>query len=300
MDAQDNKVNGAVNKENEHGASTKGNEDKKIFVGGIAYDTTNEDLTSHFTQYGEVSQAQVKFDRVTGRSRGFAFVEFVNGDSCKSALAAREQTIKGKAVEVKPAKSRENKKVFVGGLPSDYNEAELRTHFEQFGKVEDIEWPFDKNSKQKRNFCFVVFELEEDADKASAQPKQTFGHRECDVKKAVPQSKRYAAGGMGRGNGMRPYGAAGGGRGAGANNGGWYGAWGQMGAMPYGGAAWGDWYSAAAAGNYYPTAQNGYNAYGAGKFANGSGYESYQPQQAAGRQNGGAVNGNRYAAQQQF
>lgn len=37
MDAQDNKVNGAVNKENEHGASTKGNEDKKIFVGGIAY-----------------------------------------------------------------------------------------------------------------------------------------------------------------------------------------------------------------------------------------------------------------------
>ncbi|PAV92932.1 hypothetical protein WR25_16202 [Diploscapter pachys] len=101
--------------------------------------------------------------------------------------------------------------------------------------------------------------------RASAQPKQTFGHRECDVKKAVPQSKRYAAGGMGRGNGMRPYGAAGGGRGAGANNGGWYGAWGQMGAMPYGGAAWGDWYSAAAAGNYYPTAQNGYNAYGAGK-----------------------------------
>lgn len=72
-------------------------------------------------------------------------------------------------VEVKPAKSRENKKVFVGGLPSDYNEAELRTHFEQFGKVEDIEWPFDKNSKQKRNFCFVVFELEEDADKVSSR-----------------------------------------------------------------------------------------------------------------------------------
>lgn len=35
--------------------------------------------------------------------------------------------------------------------------------------------------------------------------------------------------------------------------------------MIFAGAAWGDWYSAAAAGNYYPTAQNGYNAYGAGK-----------------------------------
>ena len=64
-------------------------------------------------------------------------------------------------------------------------------------------------------------EIKSEELQASAQPKQTFGHRECDVKKAVPQSKRYAAGGMGRGNGMRPYGAAGGGRGAGANNGGW-------------------------------------------------------------------------------
>ena len=71
---------------------------RKIFVGGIAYDVQNEDLTSHFTQFGEVTQAQVKFDRATGRSRGFAFVEFASGDGCKAALAAREQTIKNKQV----------------------------------------------------------------------------------------------------------------------------------------------------------------------------------------------------------
>lgn len=82
---------------------------------------TNEDLSSYFGQYGEVAQAQVKFDRATGRSRGFAFVEFATADACKSALAQREQQIKNKQVEVKPAKSRENKKVFVGGLPSDFS-----------------------------------------------------------------------------------------------------------------------------------------------------------------------------------
>jgi RNA recognition motif-containing protein len=43
--------------------------------------------------------------------------------------------IKNKQVEVKPAKSRENKKVFVGGLPADHPEDELRQHFEQYGKV---------------------------------------------------------------------------------------------------------------------------------------------------------------------
>ncbi len=140
-------------------------------------------------------QAQVKYDRNTGRSRGFAFVEFATSESCRQALQNREQSIQGKQVEVKPAKSRENKKVFVGGLPADHPgiifqspvktaiklrlaEEELRAHFEQFGKVEDVEWPYDKTSKARRNFAFVVFEEEEAADRASAMPKQQFGSRE--------------------------------------------------------------------------------------------------------------------------
>lgn len=164
-------------------------------------------------------------------------------------------------VEVKPAKSRENKKVFVGGLPSDYDEEELRTHFAQFGKVEAIEWPFDKISKARRNFAFIVFEEEESADKASAQVKQTFGARDCDVKKAVPQGRRF--GNMARGGGMRQYGGRGG-----ASNGAWYGNWaGQMNALPYGGAAWGDWY-----GNSYYPQQNGAAAASAyGNAYNGAG-----------------------------
>jgi len=98
----------------------KGAEDRKIFVGGISADVTNEDLQSHFSQFGEVTQAQVKIDRATGRSRGFAFVEFGSADACRKALNDREQNIKGKTCEIKPAKSRENKKVFVGGLPADH------------------------------------------------------------------------------------------------------------------------------------------------------------------------------------
>lgn len=47
----------------------------------------------------------------------------------------KDREIKGKKCEVKPAKSRENKKIFIGGLPADFSEDELRKHFEQFGKV---------------------------------------------------------------------------------------------------------------------------------------------------------------------
>lgn len=57
-------------------------------------------------------------------------------------------------------------------------EDELRKHFEQYGKVEDIEWPFDKQAKTRRNFAFIVFEEEESADRASSVAKQIFGSRE--------------------------------------------------------------------------------------------------------------------------
>ncbi|KRX13177.1 RNA-binding protein squid [Trichinella nelsoni] len=163
----------------------------KIFVGGISWDTNENDLTNHFNQFGDVVHVQVKYDHYTGRSRGFAFVEFATAEACKKvALAKKDAELKGKKCEVKPAKSRENKKLFVGGLPSDYTEELLRKHMEQFGRVEEIEWPFDKVNNKRKNFAFIVFEDDDGAAAAAALPKQRFGDRTCDVKIAVPQYMR--------------------------------------------------------------------------------------------------------------
>lgn len=97
------------------GGLGKGNEDKKVFVGGISYDTTNEDLLSYFGQFGDVSQAQVKYDQATGRSRGFAFVEFGSVQACKGALVSKDQEIKGKKVEVSlPRAGRTRRSSWVG------------------------------------------------------------------------------------------------------------------------------------------------------------------------------------------
>ncbi|CDW55285.1 RNA binding protein squid [Trichuris trichiura] len=171
------------------GRKTK-NEERKIFVGGITWDTENDDLIQYFSTFGTVSNVQIKYDHYTRRSRGFAFVEFQDAEACQKALAKKEVDIKGKKVEIKPAKSRENKKVFVGGLPSDFPEDKLRSHFEQFGKVDEIEWPFDKFQNRRKNFAFVVFDDDEAAGRAAAAPKQRFGERTCDVKIAVPQFMR--------------------------------------------------------------------------------------------------------------
>lgn len=242
-----------------HSHSSKGNEDKKIFVGGISSDTQNQDLQTFFGKYGEVTKVEVKIDRITGRSRGFAFVEFATSEACRKSLKDRQQTIKNKTVEIKPAKSRENKKVFIGGLPADYPEEDLRKHFAKFGAVEDVEWPFDKQRGAKRNFAFVVFEDEESANRASSENKQMFGERECDVKKAVPQNRRIAGpmGGpmMGRG-GYR------GGRGGGYGGGG-YGPYGAYGPGMYANQGYGNW------------AANSYGMYGATDgYAYGDAYSS--------------------------
>ena len=60
---------------------------QKLFVGGLAFATTNEALQNFFSQAGEVASASVVTDRETGRSRGFGFVEMTTADGAQRAVA---------------------------------------------------------------------------------------------------------------------------------------------------------------------------------------------------------------------
>lgn len=60
----------------------------KIFVGGLAWATTQESLRAAFERFGEVAEAVVVMDRETGRSRGFGFVTFRDGAAGRAALEA--------------------------------------------------------------------------------------------------------------------------------------------------------------------------------------------------------------------
>jgi RNA recognition motif-containing protein len=58
----------------------------KLFVGGLAWATTDEGLREAFAQFGYVEEARVVLDRDTGRSRGFGFVKFAEDEQAKNAL----------------------------------------------------------------------------------------------------------------------------------------------------------------------------------------------------------------------
>lgn len=69
----------------------------KLFIGGISWETTEEKLRDHFAAYGDVSQAAVMRDKLTGRPRGFGFVVFSDPSSVDAALVD-PHTLDGRTV----------------------------------------------------------------------------------------------------------------------------------------------------------------------------------------------------------
>lgn len=59
---------------------------KKLYVGGLSYNTTQDELRDAFAKAGAVSSATVITDKMTGRSRGFGFVEMENDDDAEKAI----------------------------------------------------------------------------------------------------------------------------------------------------------------------------------------------------------------------
>jgi cold-inducible RNA-binding protein len=80
---------------------------RKIFVGNLAFDTTNQDLETLFATVGTCESASVITDRNTGRSRGFGFVEMSSNDEAQRAIAELNgREVQGRAINVSEAKER--------------------------------------------------------------------------------------------------------------------------------------------------------------------------------------------------
>ena len=83
---------------------------QNLFIGSLAYATTDDSLKAHFEQIGEVESARVMTDRDTGRSRGFGFVTFVDEASNQKAVDALDgKDLDGRAINVSLAKPREER-----------------------------------------------------------------------------------------------------------------------------------------------------------------------------------------------
>ena len=89
---------------------------KKLYVGNMSFETTEDELRSLFEPFGEVGAIHVVTDRATGRARGFAFVEMIDDESASKAMAALEgKTVSGRALKVNEARPKPQQSFGGGG-----------------------------------------------------------------------------------------------------------------------------------------------------------------------------------------
>ena len=82
----------------------------KLFVGGIAWATTEESLREAFSQAGTVEEVAILKDRDTGRSRGFGFVTMSTPEEAEAAIEMwNEKELDGRAIKVNIARPREER-----------------------------------------------------------------------------------------------------------------------------------------------------------------------------------------------
>uniref|UniRef100_A0A8C1I2E3 RRM domain-containing protein n=1 Tax=Cyprinus carpio carpio TaxID=630221 RepID=A0A8C1I2E3_CYPCA len=201
---------------------------RKLFIGGLSFETTDDSLRAHFEQWGALTDCVVMKDPNTKRSRGFGFVTYSNVTEVDAAMDARPHKVDGRLVEPKRAVSREDsnkpfahttvKKIFVGGIKDDTEENHLRDYFKHFGKIEAVEIMVDHKTGNKRGFAFVTFDDHDSVDRIVIQKYHTVNGHNCEVRKALSKQEmqntgmnmRGRGGGGGGGGNFNRYGNNGG------------------------------------------------------------------------------------------
>ncbi|XP_068937017.1 heterogeneous nuclear ribonucleoprotein A1-like isoform X2 [Petaurus breviceps papuanus] len=178
---------------------------RKLFIGGLSFETTDESLRSHFEQWGTLTDCVVMRDPNTKRSRGFGFVTYATVEGVDAAMNARPHKVDGRVVEPNRAVSQRPgahltvKKIFVGGIKEDTEEHHLRDYFEQYGKIEVNEIMTDQGSGKKRGFAFVTFDDHDSVHKSVIQKYHTVNGHNCEVRKALSKQEMASASSSQRG-----------------------------------------------------------------------------------------------------
>ena len=83
---------------------------KKLYVGGLAYSTREDGLSDAFSKAGEVASAVIIMDKMTGRSKGFGFVEMATDEGAKAAIEMwNGKELDGRKLTVNEARPREER-----------------------------------------------------------------------------------------------------------------------------------------------------------------------------------------------
>lgn len=169
-----------------------GQQSVKLFVGGLTGDMTKDTLAEYFSRFAEVVDSFVVYER--HKPAGFGFITTKNAKDAETILNATH-TLNNSILDVKPALDRiqardkeesdRRRKVFVGGLPKNFPDEQLKVFFEKYGPVQKSYVVKDPMTGKTRGFGFVIFSTDEGYYKSLENPNLIIGGSEAHVKPAT-------------------------------------------------------------------------------------------------------------------
>jgi len=171
----------------------------KLFVGGLAWDSTEDSIKSYFEKFGTVEAVNLKKNKDDpSKHRGFCFVKFTSPEYVDSVLSQKEpHFIDGSKVDPKSAcpagvrPEQRTKKIFVGGLQEQTTEDKLMEYFGQFGEIQNnIEFAVDRNTQKKRGFCFIEFANEGIVDRIVKKKFHEVCGKRLETKRALSKQQQ--------------------------------------------------------------------------------------------------------------
>ncbi|KAK9065144.1 hypothetical protein SSX86_016527 [Deinandra increscens subsp. villosa] len=177
---------------------------RKIFVHGLGWDTNAEVLTIEFGKYGEIEDCKAVADKVSGKSKGYAFILFKHRAGAQRALKEPQKKIGNRVTSCQlasagpipapppnapPVSEYTQRKIFVSNVASDIDPQKLLEFFSQFGEVDDGPLGLDKQTGKPRGFALFVYKSVEGAKKALEEPHKVFEGHTLNCQKAVDGPK---------------------------------------------------------------------------------------------------------------
>ncbi|KAB1220254.1 UBP1-associated protein 2A [Morella rubra] len=177
---------------------------RKIFVHGLGWDTTAETLTSVFGRYGAIEDCKAVTDRVSGKSKGYAFILFKHRSGAREALKQPQKQIGNRTTSCQlassgpvpapppvtpPVSEYTQRKIFVSNVSADVDPNKLLDFFKQYGEIEDGPLGIDKQTGKPKGFALFVYKTVESARKALEEPHKNFEGHTLHCQKAIDGPK---------------------------------------------------------------------------------------------------------------
>lgn len=168
---------------------------RKVFVHGLGWDATSDQVFSTFSQFGEIEDCKVPTDKVTGRVKGFAFILYKTRESALKALKEKQKKIGNRMTSCQLASAGppganavqdpSGRKIFVANVGAHVSPDALKAFFGKFGELEEGPLGLDTVTGKFKGFSIFVYKNADGCKKALEEPVKVFDNCRLECRLAV-------------------------------------------------------------------------------------------------------------------